>query len=815
LPTLNAVFDAKMEFPLQYRFRRSNILNVREPSEPDNIIWHNLEVDRRSIRGPQFITMIVSLGTLVLIWYLLMALKMISPRLMSLMIGFLDALLPTVFDALSDMSFPSNEGKKQSRLQSQLFVARFLLTTIFPYLQLSWQSFLTEGFLQQILLTQLAASFFAPIFALLDIYGFLDRHLAGPYFSDTQEEMNNHFVGTQWSLAEKYTGLAKIISIALFYSLLTPISLFIAMMAFLSVLFIDNYLLLRRYKSNAMIDASIATRLRQQSVVAVAIHMVVTLRFVYSWPMDDVSFDPISEVFSIVNKAPSIAPWKMTTEPWQSTGQHKVFAAYQYGMYLVVSIAVYMMILEPVGSRLYKWLFNTYGNLGEMQSIPFSANDKIDIYYPILQQPPLVTTLCGAHSLRVVEEEDFVHSNEYDVETMAENSHEQSRYRKNNRNIDNRNNKNKNNHNNKRNNRQLFSTSSSPSSLGLPTLPNNHNQFSSSSSSCFSSLDCNSLARSMFVDETGLSNKPFLCSFAKNVLPAHRPVCLGSASATPTTSGLDTAHSSVSKDDLSCYVPIHRQKDVLSIVQGFPLPPQQLQQPPIQSPLQPQSTIDTVCSELSRIRENVVTSLLSLSRCVCRDRLYLVSNDQPPTDAEHNNVNLNNNTINNRDTGNGSIGGDNLPVKDSSFLPEVTGIERGQDRDRERGGERDWERDREDWERQDGTAALPVTRPPPRTSSSSSSSSVATKSFLSGALASSLALPRTVFAFSDASAKIAPTLSPVNSCEPVGLICDFSASLVSASPEPLPVAHLDSHSAETQGQGQGEEQQPVDTHTPY
>jgi len=74
----------------------------------------------------------------------------------------------------------------------------------------------------------------------------------------------------------------------LFYSLLAPLSILLCAVAFVVIFFIDNYLLLRKWKPPTMLDAKIAVRLRQQAVLAVAAHMYVTLRFIYSWPMDEV-----------------------------------------------------------------------------------------------------------------------------------------------------------------------------------------------------------------------------------------------------------------------------------------------------------------------------------------------------------------------------------------------------------------------------------------------------------------------------------------------------------------------------------------------
>ena len=115
---------------------------------------------------------------------------------------------------------------------------------------------------QSIISIQISASVTAPIIAALDIYGFMNRHMFARLFPKaTQSEMNSaYFTGTAWLLAERYTGLAKVIYISLFFAIITPASLFVASGACILLFFIDKYLLLRRWAKAPMMDASLADR---------------------------------------------------------------------------------------------------------------------------------------------------------------------------------------------------------------------------------------------------------------------------------------------------------------------------------------------------------------------------------------------------------------------------------------------------------------------------------------------------------------------------------------------------------------------------
>ena len=103
-----------------------------------------------------------------------------------------------------------------------------------------------ESMRQEIVTVQLAACFTSPIIGVLDIAGILQRNVVGPLLAGSQEELNRYWSGTKWALSERYTGVAKIVSVSLFYAMLTPISVIIAAVAFLLVFVFDRFMLLRQ-----------------------------------------------------------------------------------------------------------------------------------------------------------------------------------------------------------------------------------------------------------------------------------------------------------------------------------------------------------------------------------------------------------------------------------------------------------------------------------------------------------------------------------------------------------------------------------------
>lgn len=442
VPDYQAIFDLKSSLvkAKHYAFG-DNVLDVCEPPEPDNILWQNLAVGGFESKLRNMLAFSAYVGILVVLWYLVKAVRDNVPDLLGLLVGIVDTILPTIFEYLTDFHYPRSEGGKQSSLQMRLFCARFLLSTIIPYLTAEWEDMLAPNFLRQILIVQIAACMFAPLMGLSDWYGLFLRHQYSKMVSDTQEEMNSFWVGSYWSIAEKYTGIAKVLFVSLFYALLTPISLLIATVAFVAIFLIDNYMLLRRWKVSSMLDAKIASRLRQQAILSVAAHMFVSMRFIYSWPMDQVTWQPAENRFMAVDKHPPFNFFTMETQTWMSDSQRAIFYRYKILLIIVCITCLHTLVLQPFGQWLFEFLCKSIRIAGAVDSMRFSSVESMRIYYPMLRW----------------------------------------------------------------------------------------------------------------------QEEQYLCSYAKNCLPRHRPVLIDS--------------NNIIKDDLSVYVPVEKQKKVLSIVQYFGVDP--------------------------------------------------------------------------------------------------------------------------------------------------------------------------------------------------------------------------------------------------
>lgn len=150
----------------------------------------------------------------------------------------------------------------QDSLLIKLFVARILTSTVFSYIALKWSNFLDPSTIASVINIQIGASITAPLIAVLDLPGVFNRHIMPILFPlQTQNELNScYFSGSAWLLAERYTGLGKVIFVALLFAILTPSGLFLASGACILIYWLDRYLIFRRWARVPMFDGQLGKR---------------------------------------------------------------------------------------------------------------------------------------------------------------------------------------------------------------------------------------------------------------------------------------------------------------------------------------------------------------------------------------------------------------------------------------------------------------------------------------------------------------------------------------------------------------------------
>jgi len=276
-----------------------------------------------------------------------------------ILINLIDSLLSTIITFIIDQFILSNDKNiLEYNIEKMLVINRLCLSTIFIYFLTNQKDFLNKNHIINMISTQLSVSFSTTIMSSFDFIGMIRRHIYGPLFSHTQNDLDYYYSGTKLSLSVKYSQIAKIMLICLIYSLVVPISLFIGSFAFITLYFIDRYLILRKYRRSVMYNAEIANRFHIQAIGCLAFHMIVTTRLIYSWPMDNIYYHSNSKKYELIDK---FAPYDLTSytiQFWMNNTQKKWLNSYKIITIIIIIIFIYLFILNPVYCILYK-IFNT------------------------------------------------------------------------------------------------------------------------------------------------------------------------------------------------------------------------------------------------------------------------------------------------------------------------------------------------------------------------------------------------------------------------------------------------------------------------
>lgn len=385
VPDINAVLNIKDYSNTRLLFRNENVLNVKEPCEPDNILWANLSTNKMTRLVSSIFSVLISVGLLVAVWFITDVVGNRNPSALGIVIGCIDSILPSIFELLTNMNYPNDEGRRQGELQMRLFGARLLITTVLPYFQSPWDQALSFDFISQIINVQLFACFLSPVVSFFDISGVIQRNFTSFRKAETQAELNQFWRGSNWTLADKYTAIAKIVFVSMYYSLLTPIALVFATIAFGLTFFVDRFLLLRRYKPIPMINEKIAVQMRQEILLAIAAHMYITCRYIYSWPMDQ-AYQHDNGDIEKVDKYPIYQIWLLGRQPWQAEGQKSGLVVYQIGTLVVWAVTVYIWVFSPLWKWITRLLCKRLNIIGETQGINFSDLDRVIIYEPTINR---------------------------------------------------------------------------------------------------------------------------------------------------------------------------------------------------------------------------------------------------------------------------------------------------------------------------------------------------------------------------------------------------------------------------------------------
>ena len=169
-------------------------------------------------------------------------------------VSAIDASLPLIIEAITYIERNVTEDARQESVQFKLFPARLLSVVVFPFLNTEWIQMVEIGTVASFKNIQLSACFLTPFLRWCDFIGVFKRQVLTRLFAQSEADALRLWSGTRFNLAIRYTDVAKIIFVCLFYSFLDPSALFWAALACLLTFFLDRYTLLRNCSPPAMLE---------------------------------------------------------------------------------------------------------------------------------------------------------------------------------------------------------------------------------------------------------------------------------------------------------------------------------------------------------------------------------------------------------------------------------------------------------------------------------------------------------------------------------------------------------------------------------
>mmetsp|Transcript_19827 Transcript_19827/g.33354 ORF Transcript_19827/g.33354 Transcript_19827/m.33354 type:complete len:696 (-) Transcript_19827:2991-5078(-) len=347
--------------------------------------WENLESSMCETVFRRLMCWLFSFGVISALFFAITFVLAKSPTMVSVLISVINISLPAIFIKVTEFEAHIDEDDRQNSLLFKLYGAKLLTSVIFLYISTGWDDFLDREAIIAIINVQLGACFSAPIFKLLDPMGVLYRWVIGPAVSTSQSQLNKYWEGSAFMLADRYTEISKVIFISFFYSLLTPVALYVAVLSCVAMFAIDRYLLFRKTKTPPMLDATMAKSLREHSLFAIGVKVWLSCRFIYGWPMDE-AYRNAEDVIVKVDKRPSFSMWKLHEQEWHSSSQKSLFIVYKWVAIIIMIFVVCIIVVWPLLDFIKDFFYSSHEEEESQSSDKvYSRVASIVAYCPVVK----------------------------------------------------------------------------------------------------------------------------------------------------------------------------------------------------------------------------------------------------------------------------------------------------------------------------------------------------------------------------------------------------------------------------------------------
>jgi hypothetical protein len=305
-------------------------LRVEEAPEPSSVLYTASQYDKTWKYTTWAISFSIAGGLIMSAFYIINSMIQTSPDSVALFVSILNSVLPTFMKMMTTMfEVHDTEDSQQTSILIKLLVTRCLTATVIIYIATPFDEKFAKDKLGASIQVLLFDCFFGPVLRFIDPYTNLLRYVVAPRVSQTQEELNQFFEATQWTLAERYTDIMKTAVVGLFYAVPIPAGLFITAAAMIINYFADKYSLFRIWSRPPMLDGKLAMTARYFFGATLWTHCCISMHYFANWPYQNSEEEADCGVFSCKEKT------VMTDSQWEAV---QLYSAFNIIVFVILSI---------------------------------------------------------------------------------------------------------------------------------------------------------------------------------------------------------------------------------------------------------------------------------------------------------------------------------------------------------------------------------------------------------------------------------------------------------------------------------------------
>jgi RsiW-degrading membrane proteinase PrsW (M82 family) len=261
-------------------------VHIREAREPTDILY---EISDRGFYfklGSRLFSYFLS-GTIIVASYFIIneLLKNNNGFLTAIFISLINTLLPISMKYLTlSVEVHGSLESQQVSLLCKLVVVRCITSAILIFAATSYKETFTQEKLEAIFSTLLLTALLNPLLQLFDPALFFNQHILPRLTFHLQDELNESFHATEWTLAERYTDTIKMVFMSMFYAVILPSGLFIAAFTVLSTYLCDKYSMFNLWRRPPQVGDNIGFFARYFVVATLWGHLITSRYYFANWP---------------------------------------------------------------------------------------------------------------------------------------------------------------------------------------------------------------------------------------------------------------------------------------------------------------------------------------------------------------------------------------------------------------------------------------------------------------------------------------------------------------------------------------------------